>query len=315
MDLAWIILKQAILMLLLNVVGIIAYRTKVVDKNGGRQFSNFVLEIVTPVLVVNAYADVEYESRLVVNMLWTFLLAAVSYVVFIAAVYLLVRQKPGRETEIERFSAIYSNCGFMGIPLASAILGNEGVFYTTAFLSVFFCFAWTHGIMLLTGQHDRKALVKKLCSPTMIGIVIGFRFPEIGVLEKGMDRYTPFRTGKPALFLPEIRTFPDRSTILSCLLNCRNAKQGLPFAVRRYILERRDPTQFFQCFLVRRSRHLCLQFFRFGFLRQFEFVGNLQVFAPRRRFPVLRREITCICQFRIMPQEQTHPDPLCHAAH
>ena len=62
-------------MLLLNVVGIIAYRTKVVDKNGGRQFSNFVLEIVTPVLVVNAYADVEYESRLVVNMLWTFLLA------------------------------------------------------------------------------------------------------------------------------------------------------------------------------------------------------------------------------------------------
>ena len=67
MDLAWIILKQAILMLLLNVVGIIAYRTKVVDKNGGRQFSNFVLEIVTPVLVVNAYADVEYESRLVLN--------------------------------------------------------------------------------------------------------------------------------------------------------------------------------------------------------------------------------------------------------
>jgi predicted permease len=141
------------------------------------------------VLVVNAYADVEYESRLVVNMLWTFLLAAAAYGIFIAAVYLLIRPKPGRETEIERFSAIYSNCGFMGIPLASAILGNEGVFYTTAFLSVFFCFAWTHGIMLLTGQHDRKALLKKLCSPTMIGIVIGlllffFRIPLPDLLEK-----------------------------------------------------------------------------------------------------------------------------------
>lgn len=160
-------------MLLLNLVGVIAYRTKIVDKNGGRQFSNFVLEIVTPVLVVNAYAEVAYESRLVVNLLWTFLLAAVSYGIVIAAVYLLIRKKPDRETEIERFSAIYSNCGFMGIPLASALLGNEGVFYATAFLTVFFCFAWTHGIMLLTGQHDRKALVKKLCSPTMIGIVIG----------------------------------------------------------------------------------------------------------------------------------------------
>ncbi|MCD8218788.1 MAG: AEC family transporter [Ruminococcus sp.] len=170
---ALIILKQAVVMLLLNLVGIIAYRAKIVDKTGGRQFSNFVLEIVTPVLVVNAYAEVEYETRLVKNLLWTFVLAAFAYAVAILAVTLLLRKKPGRETEIERFSAIYSNCGFMGIPLASALFGNEGVFYATAFLTVFFCFAWTHGIMLLTGQRDRRALLKKLTSPTMIGIVIG----------------------------------------------------------------------------------------------------------------------------------------------
>ena len=228
MDLAWIILKQAILMLLLNVVGIIAYRTKVVDKNGGRQFSNFVLEIVTPVLVVNAYADVEYESRLVVNMLWTFLLAAVSYVVFIAAVYLLVRQKPGRETEIERFSAIYSNCGFMGIPLASAILGNEGVFYTTAFLSVFFCFAWTHGIMLLTGQHDRKALVKKLCSPTMIGIVIGlllffFRIPLPALLGQTFGYVAGLNTPMAMYQRGTGRSVPRPEESAGVLCQCREA--------------------------------------------------------------------------------------------
>lgn len=189
---AWIILKQAAIMLLLNLVGIIAYRTKIVDKNGGRQFSSFVLEIVTPVLVVNAYSEVEYEFRLVVNMLWTFLIAAISYVVAITAAYLLIRRKAGREMEIERFSVIYSNCGFMGIPLASALLGNEGVFYATAFLTIFFCFAWTHGIMLLTGQHDRRALLKKFCSPTMIGIAIGLvlffcRIQLPGILQTTFD--------------------------------------------------------------------------------------------------------------------------------
>lgn len=189
---AWIILKQAAIMLLLNLVGIIAYRTKIVDKNGGRQFSSFVLEIVTPVLVVNAYSEVEYEFRLVVNMLWTFLIAAISYVVAITAAYLLIRRKAGRETEIERFSVIYSNCGFMGIPLASALLGNEGVFYATAFLTIFFCFAWTHGIILLTGQHDRRALLKKFCSPTMIGIAIGLvlffcRIQLPGILQTTFD--------------------------------------------------------------------------------------------------------------------------------
>jgi predicted permease len=89
---ASIIFKQAILMLLLNFVGMLAYRTKIVDKQGGKQFSNFVLEIVTPVLVVNAYAEVEYESRLVVNLLWTFLLAAISYVLAIAVVTLVIRK-------------------------------------------------------------------------------------------------------------------------------------------------------------------------------------------------------------------------------
>ncbi len=170
---AGIILKQAILMLLLNLVGIIAYRAKIVTKEGGKQFSNFVLEIVTPVLVVTAYADVTYSDALVKNLLWTFLLAALSYVLAIGVSCLVVRKKEGRETEIERFSAIYSNCGFMGIPLAGALLGNEGVFYCSAYLTVFFCFAWTHGIMMLTGQKDKKALIKKLTSPTMIGIVIG----------------------------------------------------------------------------------------------------------------------------------------------
>ena len=225
-------------MLLLNVVGIIAYRTKVVDKNGGRQFSNFVLEIVTPVLVVNAYADVEYESRLVVNMLWTFLLAAAAYGIFIAAVHLLIRPKPGRETEIERFSAIYSNCGFMGIPLASAILGNEGVFYTTAFLSVFFCFAWTHGIMLLTGQHDRKALLKKLCSPTMIGIVIGlllffFRIPLPDLLEKTFGYVASMNT---AVFLRLAHLLP------TCYALCRRKRSpALCWIVKSFFVVLRRP--------------------------------------------------------------------------
>lgn len=170
---ALVILKQAVLMLLLMLVGVIAYETKIVSKEGGKEFSNFVLEIVTPVLVVNAYADVEYDSDLVVNLLWTFLLAAVSHVIAIGIAYLCVRDKPDRETRIERFSAIYSNCGFMGFPLAEALLGSEGVFYCSAYLTMFFAFSWSHGIMMLTGERDWKALLKKMTSPTIIGIVIG----------------------------------------------------------------------------------------------------------------------------------------------
>lgn len=170
---ALIIANQAVIMLILNLVGILAYKLKIVDRQGGKQLSAIVLEIVTPVLVVHSYLDVGYSRELVVNLLWTFALAAVSYVLTIAGAMILFPKKEGRETAIERFSAIYSNCGFMGIPLASALFGAEGVLYVTAFLTMFFFFSWTHGIMLLTGKADAKAFLKVLRSPTVIAIGIG----------------------------------------------------------------------------------------------------------------------------------------------
>lgn len=170
---AGIIANQALIMLLLNLAGILAYKLKIVTREGGRQFSHLVLEIVTPVLVVHAYMDVEFNTQLVINLLWTFALAAASYLLTIFGSMLLLRKKEGRETAIERFSSIYSNCGFMGIPLASALFGAEGILYVTAFLTIFFFFSWTHGIMMLTGKRDMRALLKVLRSPTVIAIGIG----------------------------------------------------------------------------------------------------------------------------------------------
>lgn len=170
---AKIIANQTIIMLLLNLVGILAFKLNIVDRKGGKQLSAIVLEIVTPVLVVHSYLDVGYSRELAVNLLWTFALAAVSYVLTIVGAMIMFPKKEGRETAIERFSAIYSNCGFMGIPLASALFGSTGVLYVTAFLTMFFFFSWTHGIMLLTGKADAKAFLKVLRSPTVIAIGIG----------------------------------------------------------------------------------------------------------------------------------------------
>ena len=187
---AGIILQQAIIMLILNVVGMIAYYTGIVSREGGKQLSNVVLEIVTPVIIVHAYLEEEYDSRLVVNLLLTFVLAAASYVIAILISMLCFRGKSvGKLAPIERFSATYSNCGFMGIPLASALFGAEGVFYVTAFLTIFFLFSWTHGVMQLTQTKDFKKALKVLRSPTVIGIAIGLilYFVQLPMLADGYD--------------------------------------------------------------------------------------------------------------------------------
>ena len=128
MELAANVFNQVLIMFLLIAVGIFCYRIKLISKHGNRQLSNFLLSVVTPALIVNSYQK-PFDAALAQGLLWAFLLAGISHLIGIAAAYLLLRGKPGDpRLPLERFAAIYSNCGFMAIPLISAVLGGDGVF-------------------------------------------------------------------------------------------------------------------------------------------------------------------------------------------
>ena len=170
-----IVLNQTIVMLILMIAGVICRKTGIISENSNRELSSFVLKFVNPVMVFMSY-QTEYDSRLVKNLLICFAISAILFLVAIVLSYVLIRDKKGRETEIERFSAIYSNCGFMGIPLVKAMFGMEGVFYLTAFITVFNLVVWTHGIILISGEKNFRQVVKVFYSPVIISIALGLVF-------------------------------------------------------------------------------------------------------------------------------------------
>ncbi len=166
------ILNQTIIMLILIAVGVLCAKLKIISSDTNRELSQFVLQVVNPVVIFMSYQK-EYEARLVKNLLITFALSLLAFAVILVTAYIFVRKKDGRHTEVERFSAIYSNCAFMGIPLMSALFGDEGVFYLTAFITVFNLVVWTHGVIIISGEKNMKEVVKVFYSPTMIAIVLG----------------------------------------------------------------------------------------------------------------------------------------------
>ena len=172
---AQIVLHQAISMFLLILVGTGCFKLKLLSKETVNQISALVLKIINPVVIFMAYQR-EFQPELVKNLGWTFFLSVVAYVIAIAISYSCIRQKDDRETAIERFSCIYSNCGFMGIPLVKSMFDYEGVFYLTAFLTVFNALVWSHGVMQMSGEKSLKSLGKVLRSPAIIAIVLGMVF-------------------------------------------------------------------------------------------------------------------------------------------
>ena len=166
------IFGQTLIMLILIGAGVICAKTKLISEASNKELSRFVLQVVNPVVIFMSYQK-PYKAELARNLLLTFVISAAAMCVLILLSYLLVRKKAGREYEIERFSAVYSNCGFMGIPLVDAIYHEEGVFYLTAFITVFNLIVWTHGVILVSGHRDFRQVVKVFYSPTIISILLG----------------------------------------------------------------------------------------------------------------------------------------------
>ena len=166
------IFGQTLIMLILIGAGVICAKTKLISEASNKELSRFVLQVVNPVVIFMSYQK-PYKAELARNLLLTFVISAAAMCVLILLSYLLVRKKAGREYEIERFSAVYSNCGFMGIPLVDAIYHEEGVFYLTAFITVFNLIVWTHGVILISGHKDFRQVIKVFYSPTIISILLG----------------------------------------------------------------------------------------------------------------------------------------------
>ncbi|WP_165211106.1 AEC family transporter [Streptococcus tangpeifui] len=70
---------------------------------------------------------------------------------------------------------VYSNIGFVGIPIASALFGDRGVFYSAIGIMVYNTFVWTHGMTLFENGDgsSKEKLLKMFKNPNTIAIGVG----------------------------------------------------------------------------------------------------------------------------------------------
>lgn len=166
------IIIQAAVMAIIIAVGIVCYKTKIIGDNASKSLSDLTLKVATPALLIMSFQK-ELSSDRIEGLLQSLVLALVATIIAVIVGYLAVRSKNHDKCVIERFSAIYSNCAFMGIPLINGIYGTEGVFYLTAFYAVFNILVWTHGVILMKGEKGIKSVLNALKSPALIAVFVG----------------------------------------------------------------------------------------------------------------------------------------------
>ena len=164
--------NQIMISFLLMLVGMICYKCKIISNKTNEELTNFVLTVANPALIINSY-QIEYSSALVHNILISFGLSVLTHAIMIGISSVVIGKKQS-EWSIERFSLIYSNCGFIGIPLVQSMFGAEGVIYVTSYITVFNLLVWTQGVRMFAGAKKEENVIKTIVTtPALIAVFIG----------------------------------------------------------------------------------------------------------------------------------------------
>ena len=175
-----LLLQQLIIMFIIMVIGFITYKVKLLNQDANKAFSTFLLMVVNPALIISVF-QIDFDPAMALLLLFAFFAALLSHLIGIFVVNISVRKKNNPDYGVERMASVYSNCAFMGIPIINAVIGSEGVFFLSAYITVFNLLLWTHGVGLLKGGFSIKNIKGGLLSPVFIATMVAIFFYVTGI--------------------------------------------------------------------------------------------------------------------------------------
>lgn len=166
---------QIIQMLVILAIGAYAYKKEIIHDNGLKSLTNVLLEIVSPLLIFTSYQR-DYNIEQVRGLIITFFLSLISIIIAIIIALIVIKKTEKRDYLVERMAIMYTNCGFIGLPLMSALYGPLGVFYCTGFITAFNLICWSYGVSMLVKLPLKEKIIKIITGRNMIAIILGLLF-------------------------------------------------------------------------------------------------------------------------------------------
>ena len=180
-------------------VGYICDKLSIYTEETARKTVNFLLYFVASCTLVNSFIKIEATPETIGKFFTAFAVSAATHTIAILLNMLTFRNKSDEKNPVYKFACIYGNVAFMALPLAQAVLGDEGVLYCAGGAVVFNLFTFTHGVKLMGKQGTKLSVKKLLINPGVIAVVIG-----LPIFLSGLE--LPYIVTRPVEMLADLNT-------------------------------------------------------------------------------------------------------------
>lgn len=151
--------------LIIIAAGYFMTKKKMMDSHTNSQMSRMIVNVFNPCLILSSAAGsaglISPDAIGLVS-----LIAAAMFALFILTGTVLspLFDKSRQQRKIFQLMFVFSNLGFIGIPVVASILGQEYVVYVTVFLLIYTIVFYTYGVALMDGKFSLSSL-KAMINP------------------------------------------------------------------------------------------------------------------------------------------------------
>lgn len=159
---AGVVIQQMVIIFILIAIGVFLYKKKMLSETTSQQISGLIVNVTNPALLVSS--ALQDGPKVSLQELGITLGAdLIIYGVLIAAGFLIPRilRVPDGYHYAYQMLTIFGNVGFIGIPLASAVLGTESLIFVSIYNLLYNICIYTFGISLLEKAAARQAALRR----------------------------------------------------------------------------------------------------------------------------------------------------------
>lgn len=168
------VIQQLISLFLMMFAGYIVARAGIVTPDFRKRLSTFTINSAAPCIVLSSVLESNSSSS---AMLGAAGMGVIFYLLMIAFAALVVRmlRVPKDEQRLDQLMLIFTNVGFMGIPVVQSIYGADGVALLSMFILMFNLFFFSFGVLLISGGQklNLKALLNACIFAALLGLLFG----------------------------------------------------------------------------------------------------------------------------------------------
>lgn len=168
-------LIKVVILVALAAPGFIMRKIKMIPDGTSKGLGNILLYVGIPFLILENFQGVEYSPDILRGILMAFALSVIAHCLIILVAKLVFRKDPDEARRRAAIvSSVFSNCGFLGIPILLLMLPEspEAVIYAVIYNAVFDYLLFTYGIYEMSGDRRFVKAKKAVLNPITVILVI-----------------------------------------------------------------------------------------------------------------------------------------------